>query len=549
MLAEREGFIAGAVAKGYDQRLAEGLFNLIEPFAGYAFNKAHAFSYGVIAYQTAYLKAHYPVEFMTAVLVSAGGSQDRIAAAVAECTRLGIEVLPPDVARSQTRFTIENAEGDGDTNGAPTIRFGLAQIKNVGSGAIDEFIAEREEEGVFTSLEDFARRLNPRNLNRRALESMTQAGALDSLDPDAGRHRMVAGVERILLLAQQEQRLRETGQTSMFDMFGSEVDTPLAALELPPADPRQEEVLRQELLVWEKELLGTYITEHPFADAREALDEYITVESSDLTADLAGHSEVVAGAVTIVRPLTTRHGKPFAAITIEDMSGQTELTIWPDSYEQWSSLLVQGEVLLALVEVRERGDRLTVAVKQLAAYDRETHAPIDFDRRRFTPRTPRPGRRASGGPPGSRANAPPQRDGNGNAPTTATGNGRGQLRAVRSPPTNGNGAPPAPAAPPDPGGARRLRITMEETTDAPSDVRRLKKIIEQLAANPGGLPVELLIKTRGGAFERLQLTAAISAESLIPRISSLLGVLGSAVEVGDISVVAAADGLAVASSG
>jgi hypothetical protein len=229
------------------------------------------------------------------------------------------------------------------------------------------------------------------------------------------------------------------------------------------------------------------------------------------------------------------------------MSGQTELTIWPDSYEQWSSLLVQGEVLLALVEIRERGDRLTIAVKQLAAYDRETHAPIDFDPRRFTPRTPRPGRRASaGGPPGDRASAPPVR--NGDAPA-ATANGRGQLHAVQSAPANGNGTPPAPAAAPDPGGPRRLLITMEETTDAPSDRRRLKKIIEQLSAFPGELPVELLITTRGDAIERLQLTATVSAEPLIPRISSLLGVLGSAVEIGDLSAVAAADGLAVASGG
>ena len=563
MLAEREGFIAGAVAKGYDQKLAEGLFDLIEPFAGYAFHKAHAFSYGVIAYQTAYLKAHYPVEFMTAVLVSAGGSQDRIAVAVAECTRLGIAVLPPDVARSRTRFTIEQVE-DADAAdgapGAPAIRFGLSQIKNVGTGAIEEFIAERDAEGPFSSLEDFARRINPRSLNRRGLESLAQAGALDSLDPQAGRHRMVAGVERILSLAQQEQRLRETGQTSMFDMFGSEVDTPLAALELPPADPRQEEVLRQELLGWEKELLGTYITEHPFADARQALDQFITAETSELTAELAGREEVVAGAVTAVRPLTTRQGKAFAAITIEDMSGQTELTIWPDSYEQWRNLLVQGEVLIALVEIRERGDRLTVAVKQLAAYDRETHAPIDFDPARFTPRGPRPGRRAAASdasaPAASDGDAPPAQP---PQPVENGASGRGQLRAVAptaappaaaAPATNGHGASPAAATfDGDPGGPRQLRITMEETTDAPADRRRLKRIMDLLSASPGELPVELLIQTQGGRIERLHIPATVSAERVIPGVSSLLGVLGTAVEVGDPSVAAAADGLAVASGG
>src|SRR5690606_35211399 len=163
--------------------------DLIEPFAGYAFNKAHAVCYGTIAYQTAYLKAHYPVEYMTAVLQAAGGNHDRIATAIAECTRLGIEVLQPDVNRSMANFSIEPA-----ADGSEAIRYGLAQIKNVGLGGVEMLIANREEDGEFATIEDFARRINPRDVNKRVIESLAKAGALDSL---GDRGAIINGVDRL----------------------------------------------------------------------------------------------------------------------------------------------------------------------------------------------------------------------------------------------------------------------------------------------------------------------------------------------------------------
>ena len=525
MLAERENFISGVQNQGYTQQLAELLFDLIEPFAGYAFNKAHAFSYGVIAYQTAYLKAHYPIEFMTAVLVSAGGSQDRIAIAAAESTRLGIEVLPPDVNSSSSRFTIAATDAAEHDSGSSAIRFGLSQIKNVGAGAIDGLLEERAENGPFASLEDFARRINPRDLNRRALDSLAKAGALDSLDGASGRASVVAGVERILSLAQQEQRLRETGQTSMFDMFGSEQDTPLPALELPHQDAP-----KQELLGWERELLGIYITSHPFKDAGKVLSQYVTAQSADLTSELTGRHEVIAGVVTSVRSLSTRQGKPFAAVTLEDLSGPVEVTIWPDSYEQQRALLIQGNVLLALVDIRERGERLTVAVQNLAAYDMEAQAPIDFNPALFASRGPRAGQRGQngGGYPPRNGHGSNQRD-TANAPSQT--NGRPQLRAVDppQPPPSQTSAEIAP----DPGGPRRLRISMEETTDERSDTRRLKKILARLDANPGGLPVELMIQTRAGEMQCLRLGTVAPDSDAMAQIQALLGVLGSATEVGE----------------
>ncbi len=539
MLAERERFVGGAAERGYDARLAEQIFDLIEPFAGYAFNKAHAFSYGTIAYQTAYLKAHYPVEFMAAVLISAGshptGAQERIARAVGECARLDTPVLPPDINRSGVHFTIERGEGAGS---AAAIRFGLAQVKNVGRAAVETLVAEREANGPFRSLKDFASRIQPRELNRRVLESLAKAGGLDGLDGldgVAGRGTVVAGIDRVLSFAQQEQRRRETGQTSMFDLFGDHVDAPLPALDLEPV-----EVPRRERLQWEKELLGTYISEHPYRQAASALAEHTTAQATELGLDLAGSQVTVAGMVTGVRPLATRQGRPFAAVTIEDLSGSAELTLWPEAYERHRDCAVPGNVVLAKASVRSRGDRLTVAVEELAPFDLESGQLIDFDAGRFRPAGgpgggraaargsgARDGRTPSGGaPPRPEAGAGPAPVPDGGGPGAA----RGGLYAVepQEPSRNGDGVQGADGD----GGPRRLVISIEETTDEGADRRRMRRLVAMLTESAGDLPVQLSVRTRGGRVERLALPGVAAAAPLLPRVRALLGVLGEVAEHG-----------------
>lgn len=524
MLQEREGFLAGAQAKGYDQKTAEKVFDLIEPFAGYAFNKAHAFSYAVIAWQTAYLKAHYTSEYMAAVLMAAGGSQDRIAAAIAECSRLRVPVLPPDVNASQANFSIERS-----ADGSEAIRFGLAQIKNVGAGGIATLIEARAADGPFISLEDFARRINPRDVNKRVLDSLAKAGALDGLGE---RGALIGGVDRLLSQAQQELRLRETGQSSMFDLFGAQVDTPLPGLELQAM-----EVPPAQLLAWEKELLGTYVSEHPFKRAAANLAQYVTVQSVELTEELAGQDAIIAGTVIAVRALSTRQGKPFAAVTIEDLTGQTELTIWPDSYAQHRVLLLEGTVLMAKVDVRARGDRLTIAVQELVAYDYDRGALIDFQPARFRAGMRAPRRNAwngggatngAGGGGGPRPDSPP--------PAPGPGGPRGGLRTVGGTEVHADEPAVRPAAPPaDTAGPRRLRVHMEETTDDAADLRRLQRICAVLDRCAGDeLPVELSILRRNGSNARLQRGAIAVAqlERAVPELSALLGVLGEAREVG-----------------
>ncbi|MEX1022088.1 MAG: DNA polymerase III subunit alpha [Dehalococcoidia bacterium] len=545
MVEERERFLAGLVAQGYEEQLGRYLFDLIEPFAGYAFNKAHAVCYGTIAYQTAYLKAHYPAEYMAAVLQAANGNSDRIAAAIAECNRLGIPVLQPDVNRSEANFAIELAP-----DGIESIRFGLAQIKNVGLGGVEGLIAERVAKGDFETVEDFARRINARDVNKRVIESLAKAGALDSL---GDRGAVISGVDRLLSLAQQEQRLRETGQTSMFDMFGDEVNTPLPALELD--DVR---IPQPQLLAWEKELLGTYISEHPFSAAAKYLSQYTTHQAAEVGSDLAGQDAIVAGLIVGVRPLATKQGKAFAAVLIEDLSGQAEVMIWTDAYERFkqAGLLFEGNILLFKVNVRARGDRVSAGVFEACAYDQDAQRlSADFQPGKFQVRSASGGAAGYGGyggyaPRPAAAAAirepqpPPYRPGGPGGPggpsgpsaDRTTSNDRaeaGDRRHLQVVEASADEAAPDASEARD-AGPRRLVVEMEETTDDAADLRRLRRLCAVLDEFEGDLPVEIVVKQRSGHLARLQRGGVnpSAVERIIPRLKALLGVLGEARETG-----------------
>ena len=530
MLEERANFLAGIKANGYAEKLGNDLFDLIQPFSGYAFNKAHAICYGVIAYQTAYLKAHYPVEYMCAVLQSANGNTDRIAAALAECNRLGIPVMAPDVNRSEANFAIEAVE-----DGRDGIRYGLAQIKTVGAGAVEGLLAERRTAGPFAHLEDFARRISAREINKRVLEALVRSGAMDCFGSRGGIN---SGLDRILSLAQQEQRLRETGQTSMFDLFGAQVATPLPALEIDNIA-----VPQQQLLQWEKELLGTYLSEHPFQQASHHLAEWVTHTLSEVTAELVGQDVVIAGTIAGVRSLATKQGKAFAAITLEDLSGRTEVVVWSDQYEPWKArgLLFEGTVLMMKVNVRQRGDRLTVAAAEATAYDYEAGRPADANLSRFVVRgAPSRLRAAEESPSYPSPVTPPPVPGPGRRP---------DLRIVTpdEPPAPEPIEAPASAPRADLTGPHRLAITMEETTDEAADLRRLRRICALLDEHQGDVPVEIVVRQRGGAAARLRRggVAPSALEELLKRLRGLLGVLGEAREAG----APVTDALAIAAGG
>ena len=378
MKKEMQRFITGAKKKGFSKEIAEQVWSLIEPFAGYAFNKAHSVSYAMIAYQTAYLKANYPVEFMSALLTRHMGQEEKIASAIAECQRLGIKVLPPDVSQSGEIFTIEQRDAT-----PPAIRFGLAAIKNVGAAAIRPIIASREQGGPFKSIDDFCRRADLRNLNKRALESLIKAGALDSL---GDRGALLSGADRILSLSQIEQRLKEKGQSTMFDLWGQSVDVPLPGIELPKG-----EISAKEKLAWEKELLGVYLSDHPFSYASQQLAAKIDVFCGQINDELIGQTVVTAGTLTSVRQFTTKDKRPFVSAVLEDFGGSIEITVWSEVYERTKSLWQEGNNLLIKGKVKSRGERIQLSCLSASLY--QTVGAGDFVETPTAPKAPPPPRR------------------------------------------------------------------------------------------------------------------------------------------------------------
>jgi DNA polymerase-3 subunit alpha len=341
MKKERENFIAGARKQGYDQELAVKIFDLIQPFAGYAFNAAHAASYAMVAYQTAYLKANYPVEYMTAVLESALGNTDKVVTAVVECRRLGIPVFPPDINRSQATFTIEATAPQG-------IRFGLAAIKNVGEGPVQEIIAARENGGPFQSLDDFCRRATLQAANKRVLESLVKAGALDGLGK---RGQMLASLDRLISLGQTAQRASLAGQASMFDYLPGEASPSLLVL------PEVPEVEHREKLAWEKELLGFYISEHPLHQVAEQVKGSAALLCGQIDGEMDGQRVTVVGMVSSARRITTKKGEPMAFVQLEDVQGGIEVTVFPRVYQKTEELWQENHIVLVSGKVEMRSEK------------------------------------------------------------------------------------------------------------------------------------------------------------------------------------------------
>ncbi len=504
MLAEQDRFTSGAITKGYSKEDAQKVFDLIEPFAGYAFNKAHSYSYGTIAYQTAYLKANYPEEYLTAVLVQAAshpaGAMDRIAQAHNECVRLGIPLLPPDLNHSEANFAIE-AQADGRS----AIRFGLGMVKNVGSGAAETIVESRNEAGgAFESLNDLCRHLNPRSVNKRALESLIKTGALDSIAGSAeARGSLLLNIDRILSISQSSIKLKETGQATMFDLFGAEVATPLAGIDLESAP-----LPRAELLAWEKELLGTWVSEHPYTRAAAVLAAHVTALCAEVTEDILadappqGRDIVIAGMVNATRRLTTRDGRAFVAAELLDLSGGIEVTVWPDLYERAPELWSVGSILLAQVRVRERGNRLQAGVQQVAPYTEEFEAPAWLAEAKasgFIARAESNGE--NGFSSHQTAPAPPSEP----AATPPT------VAIAASEPVEERSEPPAPSAPPE---QEPLVLVLRESDDEGADQRRLASLFRLIQANPGADKVLLRILGGDGQETELALPGTALSDDL-----------------------------------
>ncbi len=358
MKKEGEKFKAGMLAKGYTQDLADKLFALIEKFAAYGFNKAHSADYGLIAYQTAYMKYHYPVEFMTAMLTAesrgnTGDTKDeKIQMCIEECKRMKIAVLPPDINRSFVEFKIEDGK----------IRFGLSAIKNVGSAAIDSILKAREG-GTFKSLTQFAKRVDLQKVNRKTLESLIKAGAMDAFGK---RSAMLATLDQLIQKSHREAKQISSGQTGLFDLSSEDSANGVEAEEF--SLPMLAELPREQLLLFEREFLGVYLSEHPAQKQLLEVRDMVTHEIADLSAELhLGKTVQVAGVVTTVKRIFTKKAnEEMAFFTVQGVSGaKIECVVFPRTYALHASegFWQENSVMLITGKLDNRDERLSLLVE------------------------------------------------------------------------------------------------------------------------------------------------------------------------------------------
>lgn len=353
MNEQKKGFIEGAVKHKVDQKAAERIFDLIETFARYGFNRAHATCYALLAYQTAWLKVYYPHEFMAASMTSEMGDSDRVVTLMDECRRMGLEILPPDVNESAGTFTVV----------AGKIRFGLLAIKNVGEGPVEEILAARNAGERFTSLADFVTRVDSHAVNKRALESMISAGAFDSIHPN--RHALTEVLEAMIAYGQMVQK-----DTHTVDMFGGgETDQTRRAPDIPIVDDWPLAVR----LNGEKEMLGFYVSGHPLARYRRELARFTTRSSQKITAGDDGKEARLGGIVQAIKVMLDKRGNQMAFVTIEDFGGSLELLVFSDCYEKSKGFIAVDNIVLASGRISTReGQAPKLVVAHLIPIERLT---------------------------------------------------------------------------------------------------------------------------------------------------------------------------------
>ena len=331
MAQQRVKFVEGCVNNGIERAMAEELFDAIARFASYGFNRSHAAAYAMISYQTAYLKANYPVEYMTSLLTHMQGSADKVAAAIVDTKKRGLEVLPPDVNESRADFSI--VEG--------RIRFGLAAIKNVGRGAVEQIVQERDAGGPFRSLDDFCERMaGVQDVNARALDSLVRSGACDAFGE---RNQLLASMDRARQRAEQARRDRESGQISLFGMV-EEPDAAPMDYGIPAVPP----MLPEDRLRSEKELLGLYLSDHPLNRIEAELAQVTDTQLNEVTAELIGREVRVGGLVRAWRRVVTRKGLIMAYAELEDLTGVVEVTFFPRAYDDFRRFMEEPDAVVII---------------------------------------------------------------------------------------------------------------------------------------------------------------------------------------------------------
>ncbi len=352
---ERVPFIDGCVEKGLKREVADHIFNQILPFGEYAFNKAHSTGYALVAFQTAYVKAYYPVEFMAALLTYEMGDTDKVVEYIEECRRLDIDVRPPDINSSRADFTIVHS---GEGQGPSFIRFGLAAIKGVGGKAVQSIIEARESGGRFRDLFDFCERIDTQVVNRGVVEALIKAGAFDTTG--AMRKALVHMLDRALQMGISAQRDKASGQLSM---FGGGAES------APPPALSTDEWSEAEMLAQEKSVLGFYVTSHPLSNHAEALRRFATADCADIAQVSEGEEVIVGGMISRVRMVTTKNGRnagsKLAVLTFEDLTGSIEAVVFSEELEKYRDLVGPDRLVFLRGKVDKRREDPSLRVTEV----------------------------------------------------------------------------------------------------------------------------------------------------------------------------------------
>ena len=329
MAQQREKFAKGSARNKIPEKKAERIFDLMEKFAGYGFNKSHSAAYALISYQTAYLKGHYPLQFFGALITSDMDNTDKVIRYINDAREIGIKILPPDVNQSQKDFSISK----------DALLFGLGAIKNVGSAAIDQIIEIRRELGRFDSLKQFCEQVDLRQVNKRVIESLIKSGACDSLSE--GRASMMSHLQQYMDIGQARQRDQQLGQSNLFDMFEEEVVNEASAESNGVQEWSDHDRLR-----FEKETIGFYVSGHPLTRYQKDIDWFTDSSSASISEQDNGKNVSLAGVPVKIIPKTTRRGDKMALVTLEDLQGTVEVTLWPEIYQASADILAADEPIL-----------------------------------------------------------------------------------------------------------------------------------------------------------------------------------------------------------
>jgi len=333
LVAQEEKLIQGMIKNGIDKKIAQKIWTWVLPFARYGFNRSHSCAYALVAYQTAYLKSHFPVEFMASLLTAEKADVERIGFLIEECKRMSIEVLPPDINESWRNFTV--------VPGKTQIRFGLFAIKNVGEHIAETVVAERKERGPFLSIEDFLLRINSKDLNKKSLESLIKAGAFDKFGE---RNQLLFNMERLLEYNRENIRSKNNGQKGLFD--GIKISN---KLQLQPTKP----ATKSEKLTWEKELLGLFVSSNPLENFQKILEKKAT-KISELNNALANKPIRIGGIISKIKKIITKNGQPMLFMNVQDLSNKIEVVVFPSAIGKNPSAFQENKIVLVSGRVNNR---------------------------------------------------------------------------------------------------------------------------------------------------------------------------------------------------